>query len=197
MRTGLKPSPGLDKPALLSALESLLLVAGGPVRMQALATAMGVRPGEIPGLLQLVSTHLTGGIRLQIHGEEVQLVTAPENAEIVHRFFGTRRPPSVSRPALETLAIIAYRQPITRAEIEAVRGVNSDRAVQTLLSRGLIEERGRREGPGRPVEYGTTFAFLEYFGLSSIQELPPLPAGRDAPPESVQIGLRATGTNLY
>jgi segregation and condensation protein B len=103
-----------------------------------------------------------------------QLVTAPENAEVIQRYLGAAKPPALSRAALETLSVVAYRQPVTRPEIEAARGVNSDRPIQTLLARGLIEELGRRDTVGRPVEYGTGFGFLEYFGLESLDQLPPL-----------------------
>lgn len=118
-----------------------------------------------------------------------QLVTAPENVEAVQRFLGTVRPPALSRAALETLALIAYRQPITRSEIEMARGVNSDRVVQTLIARGLIDERGRRPTLGRPMEYGTTFAFLEYFGLGSLEDLPPLNAEEVPHAEPEMLGM--------
>jgi segregation and condensation protein B len=135
---------------------------------------------------------LCSGIRLQVHGGKAQLVTAPENAAVVQRFLGTAKPPALSRAALEALTVIAYRQPVTRSEIEAARGVNSDRAVQTLLARGLIEERGQRETLGRPMQYGTTFGFLEYFGLASLDELPPL--SEEQPQDEPDVGLRKPST---
>ena len=104
----------------------------------------------------------------------MQLVTAPEVAEDVRRFLGLSGSARLSTAALETLAIIAYRQPITRAEIEAIRGVNCDGVLRTLLAKGLIEEVGRAEGPGRPILYGTTMLFLQHFGLRSLADLPPL-----------------------
>ena len=102
-----------------------------------------------------------------------QFVTQPEYAPWLKALVGHRlRPPRLSQPALETLAIIAYRQPITRAEIEQVRGVNVDGVMQTLLERGLVEQVGRAEVVGRPMTYGTTGLFLEYFGLRSLEDLP-------------------------
>ncbi len=102
-----------------------------------------------------------------------QFVTQPEYAPWLKALVGHRlRPPRLSQPALETLAIIAYRQPITRAEVEQVRGVNVDGVMQTLLERGLVEQVGRAEVVGRPMTYGTTGAFLEYFGLRSLEDLP-------------------------
>jgi segregation and condensation protein B len=102
-----------------------------------------------------------------------QFVTQPEYAPWLKALVGHRlRPPRLSQPALETLAIIAYRQPITRAEIEQVRGVSVDGVMQTLVERGLVEQVGRAEVVGRPMTYGTTVLFLEYFGLRSLEELP-------------------------
>jgi segregation and condensation protein B len=114
-------------------------------------------------------------LRLQRTGHRVHMVTAPEAAEIVGSFLGLEHSGKPSPAALETLAIIAYRQPITRAEIEAIRGVNSDSVLRTLINRGLIEEQGRLEQAGRPIIYATTFDFLQHFGLSSLEQLPRLP----------------------
>lgn len=114
------------------------------------------------------------GIRLQRKGLHVQLVSAPEAAPHIQRFLGLELTGRLTQPALEALAIIAYRQPITRAAIEAVRGVNCDGVLRTLISRGLVEEVGRLEQAGRPILYGTTFEFMQYFGLKSLDELPSL-----------------------
>jgi segregation and condensation protein B len=180
-----------DDDGLRSSIESILLVAGGPVTVQALAVALEVPPAHVAELVEELRDRCRGGIRIQLHDGCAQLVTAPENVEAIHRYLGTAKPPSLSRSALETLTIVAYRQPTTRPEIETIRGVNSDRAVQTLVARGLIEERGRRETLGRPTEYGTTFAFLEYFGLESLQDLPELPKETSSDAERLDIGLRA------
>jgi segregation and condensation protein B len=181
--------------ALVSAVESLLLVAGGPVQVTALARVLETRPARIYAALQRLRESLRGGIRLQMSGGAAQLTTAPENASIVQRFAGTEKPAPLSRSALEALTVIAYRQPVTRGEIEAVRGVNSDRAVQTLLARGLIEERGHRESPGRPIEYVTTFGFLEYFGLGSIDDLPPLTLEMEDETQPASLGMRQRDTS--
>lgn len=164
---------------LRSELESLLLVAGGPVSVFALARVTGVPRAQVAALLTEFQRTWRGGIRLQLHEGEARLVTAPENVEIVHRYLGTARPPPLSPAVLEALTVVAYRQPVTRGEIEATRGANSDRAVQTLLARGLIEERGPKPTLGRPMRYGTTFGFLEYFGLDSLDDLPPVPDEED------------------
>src|SRR5262249_3938999 len=111
--------------------------------------------------------------RLVCIAEAWQFVSQPEFAPWIKALVGHKsRPPRLSQPALETLAIIAYRQPVTRAEVEQVRGVAGDGAVQTLLERGLIEPVGRAEVVGRPITYGTTAAFLEYFGIRDLDELP-------------------------
>jgi segregation and condensation protein B len=175
--------------ALASTVESILLVAAEPVSLADLAAATGASRGAIREALALLRRRLTGGIRLQEHAGKFQLVSAPENVDAVQRFLGAVRPAPLSRAALETLAIVAYRQPVTRAEIDSARAVDSDRALRTLLNRELVEEVGRRAGPGRPAEYGTTIQFLEYFGLTSLDQLPPL----DLEPERLQasaLGLR-------
>jgi segregation and condensation protein B len=175
--------------ALASAIESLLLVAAEPVSFAELAAATGAARPEVLRAVACLRQRLHGGIRVQEHAGKLQLVTAPENVEIVQRFLGAVRPAPLSRAALETLAVVAYRQPVTRTEIDSARGVDSDRALRTLLLRELVEEVGRRSAPGRPAEYGTTQQFLEYFGLSSLGELPP----PDVEPVSIEasaLGLR-------
>ena len=105
-------------------------------------------------------------------GGRIQLTTAPEFAGIVEKFLGLEATARLSRAALETMAIIAYRQPITRPGVDAIRGVNSDGVLRSLLNKGLIQETGRAEGPGRPILYAVTNDFLQHFGLSSLEELP-------------------------
>ncbi len=117
-----------------------------------------------------------GGTRLQRTRDAVQLVTAPDVGPFVERFLGLESRQRLSGAALESLAIIAYKQPMTRAGVEQVRGVNSDGAIASLIARGLVEEVGRAPGPGRPALLGTTLRFLEHFGLSKPGDLPPLPA---------------------
>ncbi len=114
------------------------------------------------------------GLRLQRLRGRVQLTTAPELAPWVEDFLGLEVTSHLSQAALEALAIIAYQQPVTRPQIDAIRGVNSDSVLKNLLSKGLVQEVGRAEGPGRPILYETTSEFLQHFGLSALSELPPL-----------------------
>jgi len=115
------------------------------------------------------------------------LTTAPELASLVELFLGLEATTHLSRAALETLAIIAYQQPATRPQVDSIRGVNSDSMLKSLLSKGLILESGRTEGPGRPILYSTTPEFLQHFGLSSILELPPLAAPAEVESEQTQL----------
>ena len=156
-------------------IESLLFVADEPVRLDHLATALQVSLDQVEGALcDLGTEYEQRGLRLQRKGKRVQMVTAPEAADPVRRFLGLELGGRLSPAALETLAIIAYRQPVTRVQIEAVRGVGSDSVLRTLINHGLIEEQGRLEQVGRPIIYGTAFEFLQQFGLSSLDQLPPL-----------------------
>ncbi len=180
----------LDDDGLGSAIESILFVASGPVTIAALASALEVPRERVKAALRRLHDTRHGGIRLQMNADQVQFVTSPESSEWVHRFLGAVRPPALSRAALETLAVVAYRQPVTRADIEAVRGVNSDRVIQTLLARNLVEERGHRETLGRPMQYGTGFGFLEYFGLSSLEELPPTDTASERAMDVSVLGMR-------
>jgi segregation and condensation protein B len=156
-------------------LESLLFVADEPVLIKHLAETLEVEAGAVEAALQgLDEDYRVRGLRLQRKGERVQLVTAPESSPYIERFLGLQLSARLSKPALEALAIIAYRQPITRAQIEAIRGVSSDGVLRTLLGKGLVEEVGRLEQVGRPILYGTSFEFLQYFGLKGLDDLPPL-----------------------
>ena len=161
--------------SLPAAIEGLLFVADSPVSVGRLAEALEVTPAQVEhALAELENDSAHRGMRLQRAGNRVQLVTAPELAPSVERFLGLEARTRLSRAALETLSIVAYRQPITRPEIESVRGVGSDSVLRTLLSVGLIEEVGRAVTVGRPILYGTTFEFLQHFGLCRLEELPPL-----------------------
>jgi segregation and condensation protein B len=156
-------------------LEALLFVAPGPVNPSQLASVLEVPAGEIEkGLAQLEADFRQRGLRLQRNGNNVQLTTAPELAFIIERYLGLEMASHLSRAALETLAIVAYQQPVTRPQIDSIRGVNSDGVLKSLLSKGLVQEAGRAEGPGRPILYTTTADFLGHFGLNSLAELPPL-----------------------
>lgn len=162
----------LSLPALI---EGLLFVAAEPVSTQQLSAALDLGIGVVEkGLTELEEQLSTRGLRLQRHAGRVQLTTAPELADPVERLLGLEATSRISRAALETLAIIAYQQPVTRPAVDAVRGVNSDGVIKSLLSKGLLQEVGRSEGPGRPILYGTTPEFLQHFGLNTLSELPPL-----------------------
>jgi len=171
----LPPLPAPEPLGLESLVESLLFVAEGPVPVSRLAEALDVTPREVEAALgQLAETYLRRGLSLQWSRDKVQLTTASAAADRVQRFLGLAATTPLSRAALETLAIIAYQQPVTRPQIESIRGVNSDGVIKNLLSKGIIEETGRTDGPGRPVLYATTPEFLQFFGLTSLAELPPL-----------------------
>ena len=156
-------------------LEGLLFVAPEPVPLAHLAEALDVNQTMVEAALKELDASLeTRGLRLQRHAGRVQLTTAPQLAETIERFLGLEATTHLSRAALETLAMIAYQQPVTRPQIDAVRGVNSESMLKSLLNKGLIFESGRTEGPGRPILYSTSPEFLQHFGLNSITELPPL-----------------------
>lgn len=166
------PDTDLSHVALL---ESMLFVASGPVSTARLGAVLDISPADVRSLLRdLTDMYQDRGLRLQWIGQNVQLTSAPEASDVVERFLGLEVTTRLSPAALEVLAITAYMQPITRPGIDQIRGVNSDAALRTLLSKGLIEEQGRMETPGRPILYGTTPEFLQYFGLSMIDELPAL-----------------------
>jgi len=158
-----------------SLIEALLLVADAPVAIEDLAKAIGTEPELVSESLDcLADQYASRGFRVQRSGNRVQLVTAPEVASYVEEFLGVVSSGKLSSAALETLAIVAYNQPVTRAQIEAIRGVSCDGVLRTLVARDLIHTVGRLDQAGRPLIYETTFAFLEHFGLHSLDELPPL-----------------------
>lgn len=166
----------LKEISMTALLESVLFVASGPLSVGRLAKVLETTPAVIDNLLhELEKDYRDRGIRLQWSGSEVQLTTAPESSHVIERLLGLELTTRLSQAALEVLAIIAFMQPATRPQIDQIRGVNSDSSLRTLLGQGLIEEVGRLEGPGRPILYGTTPEFLQYFGLGSLDELPNLP----------------------
>lgn len=166
-----KPAP----PSLTQLIEAVLFVAGEPVTIEQLARILDAPPAQITAALdELSQSYAQRGVRLQRHADQVMLVSAPEAAPVIRRLLGAQHSQRLSHAALETLAIIAYRQPITRAQIEAIRGVDSSAALRALLARDLICEAGRLETLGRPILYATTPAFLQQFGLTSLADLPPV-----------------------
>lgn len=157
-----------------AALEALLFVAEKPLSRREIATLAGVDRATVDARLGDLEVSLAGrGIRLVVAGDRVELVTAPEAGALIARYVGADAV-RLSPAALETLAIVAYRQPVTKAAVERIRGVDSDYSIRALLHRRLITELGRSEAPGRPILYGTGFDFLERFGITSIEDLPAL-----------------------
>ncbi len=171
---------------LEAALEALLFVAAGPVLIGQLAEALEAKQQDVEDNLHRLEQRYAenSGLALQWHAGRVQLTTASATAEVVEKFLGLEATTRLSRPALETLSIVAYRQPITRPGIDSIRGVSSDGVLKSLLNKGLVQEVGRTDGPGRPILYGTTAEFLQYFGLNSLMDLPPYELeGLEAEPE--------------
>jgi segregation and condensation protein B len=155
-------------------LEALLFVAERPLSRREIATLAGVDRETVDERLGDLEIALAErGIRLILSGDRVELVTAPDAGALIARYIGADAV-RLSPASMETLAIVAYRQPVTKAAVERIRGVDSDYTIRTLLHRRLVVELGRSEAPGRPFLYGTGFDFLERFGLTSLDELPPL-----------------------
>ena len=172
----------METQTLARVIPGLLFVAEGPASVEQLAGVLEVSAAEVEQALGLVESWLAlGGLALQRQADRLQIVTAPDIAPLVEKLLGLDLSSRLSPAALEVLAIIAYRQPITRAEIEAVRGVNSDGVLRSLHTKGLVSEVGRLEQAGRPIVYGTTFEFLQYFGLHGVHDLPPLPETTPGP----------------
>jgi segregation and condensation protein B len=174
--------------SLAAKIEAMLFVSAEPVPLQQLSQALDVTASVVErGLKELEDSLKARGLRLQRHAGRVQLTTASELAGLVETFLGLEAITHLSRAALETLAIIAYQQPVTRPHVDSIRGVNSDAMLKSLLSKGLILESGRTDGPGRPILYSTTPEFLQHFGLNSLMELPPLAAPASSEPEQTEL----------
>ena len=165
-----------DGQLTVAQLEALLFVAERPLSRREIGTLAGV-PREIVDerLGDLEVALRDRGIRLLVAGDRVELATAPEAGALIARYVGADGV-RLSPAALETLAIVAYRQPVTRSVVERIRGVDSDYVLRSLLHRRLVVEQGRAEAPGRPILYATGFDFIERFGLASLDDLPPLEA---------------------
>jgi len=163
--------------ALETILEAILFTANEPLSVTRLARASGEPPEAVQTALESLERRLTRGIRLAHAAGSYRLVTAPETAAVVKTFLEDTSRQDLTRPALETLAIIAYRGPVTKTQVEQIRGVASEAMLRNLLGRGLITEAGRSAEPGRPQAYVISHAFLQHFGLTSTSDLPPLPEG--------------------
>jgi segregation and condensation protein B len=180
-----------DRPAGLTVaeLEALLFIAERPLARDEVARLAGVEAAVVDACVEALGEALTGrGLRLVTDGDRLELATAPSAAPLVARYVG-HEGPHLSPAALETLAIVAYRQPVTRSLVERIRGVDSDYVLRGLIHRRLVVEVGRTATPGRPYLYGTGFEFLERFGLTSLEELPVLDADAAAmlePPQAVE-----------
>lgn len=189
----------------LTSLETTTLSIEAQVEALLFVSTQAVFPGQLAAALE-VSTYVvervladlenryeSRGLRLQRYGGRVQLTTAGEAAPLIERFLGLEATSRLTQAALEALSIVAYKQPTTRPQVDAIRGVNSDGVLRTLLSKGLVQEIGRAETPGRPILYATTPDFLQYFGLNSLDDLPPfededLVDGFESEPEEEESG---------
>ena len=178
---------------LAGRIEAILFVAGEPVRVEDLARALNVSVREVETELIHIRDEYDfhqRGFTLKRFGHQVQLATrALYSADVVHLLQPVQKQ-SLSQAAMETLAVVAYRQPVTRAEVEQIRGVKCDYSLQSLMNKELIMEVGRKEALGRPILYGTTENFLAHFGLSTLEDLPPLP---EVPAEQPQEDLYPDG----
>ena len=167
----------MEEAELQRALEAILFAAGEPVEVTRLAMALETDPCDIEMALEDLSNQLSfgrRGVRILKLENAYQMVSSGEMADYVTKALETRKPPKLSASQLETLTIVAYDQPATKALVEQIRGVDSAYSVAALLNKKLIEEAGRLNVPGRPIQYKTTAGFLRTFGLSSLEELPPI-----------------------
>jgi segregation and condensation protein B len=186
---------------LKGAVESLLFISDKPIEIDQIKEALETfEAAEIRQTIKVLqdeyAEHARGMSIIEIAGG-FQMLTNPQYAEYVRNFFKTRVKEKLSRPALEALAIIAYRQPVSRADVELIRGVNSDGVVTHLLEKGLIKIVGRKDIPGRPFIYGTTKLFLEYFGLKSLKDLPKLEDVSELLAGADQIENDGRGAGLF
>jgi segregation and condensation protein B len=188
----LEALPGLDD--LRRQAEAVLFSLGAPIERRKLADTLEVDLRTLISVLDALDVSLEGrGLMLQRHDDLVQLVTRPEASAAVRRLLNPEVPGRLSPAAYETLAIIAYRQPLTKAGIEEVRGVDCERVLEGLLARGLIEERGRLEAPGTPRLFGTTIRFLQLLGVSRVEDLPGVAEAEDANLAALRTALDGGG----
>jgi len=188
----LEALPGLDD--LRRQAEAVLFSLGAPIERRKLADTLEVDLRTLISVLDALDVSLEGrGLMLQRHDDLVQLVTRPEASAAVRRLLNPEVPGRLSPAAYETLAIIAYRQPLTKAGIEEVRGVDCERVLEGLLARGLIEERGRLEAPGTPRLFGTSIRFLQLLGVSRVEDLPGVADAEDANLAALRTALDGGG----
>jgi len=173
----------LEEREIMSIIESILYVAGDPVSIKDLAAVLELTDLEIQCIVdKMVDLYNfeRRGIQLLQYNGKIQFATRPEHGKYIEKLLHPIQKQTLSQAAMETLAIIAYRQPITRTEIEFIRGVKCDHSIASLMEKGLICEVGRKDTPGRPILYGTTDEFLKYFGLTGLENLPKLSKENDA-----------------
>ncbi len=167
----------MDKREIKSIIEALLFVWGDPLSLKDIANVLEIKEKDLESIIDEMINEYDyerRGVRINKIRNSYQLGTRPEHFDWIKKLCVPKGKKNLSNAAMETLSIIAYRQPITKVEIEAIRGVRCDRAIETLIDREIIEEKGRLERTGRPIIYGTTNKFLQYFGLKNLKELPPL-----------------------
>jgi len=197
-----RPGPAKAKPASISeahletVLESLIFVSNSPVTVRKLAKLTKASGAEVRAAIESLQAHYEGrGIELVEVSAGFQFRSSPANAPFV-RDIVAKRPIRLTRAQLETLSIAAYRQPLTKPELEDIRGVDSSSALKVLLERGVLKILGRKEEPGRPLLYGTTPFFLELFGLKALDELPTLKEFSELSDESKALFARKTGEDI-
>lgn len=192
-----------EKPDVKQAIETLLFITDEPLGVGKIAQAVGVREKDREKVVSFVTDiqreyeERGGPLQVLEVANGYQMATRPQFAAVVRRLFKDKMVMRLSKPALETLSIVAYRQPLTRAEIEEIRGVEVIAALETLLEKGLVRVVGRKETVGRPLLYGTTMEFLRHFGLRSLGDLPPIdsfapppdPDAEPIPPEAAEAGV--------
>jgi segregation and condensation protein B len=167
----------MDEREIMGLIESLLFVSGDAIPAKRIAEFLNMDVRKVRKLMERlidVFNFERRGLQVIRVDDSYQLATRPEYGEYIDKFFGSDKKQTLSQAVLETLSIIAYRQPITRMDIELIRGVKCEYAINVLIDKGLIKEVGRLDAPGRPILYGTTNLFLRSFGLSSLEDLPPL-----------------------
>ncbi len=168
----------MDERESMALVESVLFVSGDPVPLRVIADLLDTDIRQARKLMCKMTDCFSferRGLQILTVNETYQLATRPEYRETIERFIGKEPGPGLSQAALETLAIVAYRQPVTKADIDALRGVKCDYTMSNLNQRGFVREVARMDAPGRPILYGTTDLFLRCFGFSSLNDLPPLP----------------------
>ena len=182
----------MDQIELQRAIEAILFAAGERIELSRLAVVLETDPDEVAAAAEALADELAfsrRGIRILKLEKGYQMVSSGEMADYVTRALETRKPPKLSSSQLETLTIVAYYQPATKAMVEQIRGVDSSYSVSALLNKNLIEEAGRLNVPGRPIQYKTTAAFLRTFGIESLEELPPIEKVNFGEPEPEQMEL--------